>query len=87
MCYCTRIVYKTFSKYVEGLRGSRQCQKPQKLGIGMAVCRQDRAYKDYTSNRFPTYYFMLSLRRLQYKIARNSTDGEEKKDVGMGLPV
>ena len=26
-----------------------QCQKPQKLGVGMVVRRQDRACKDYTS--------------------------------------
>ena len=29
----------------------RQCQKPQILGVGMAVCQKDRAYKHYTNNQ------------------------------------
>ena len=30
-------------------------REPQKLGVGMAVCRQDRAYRDYalSSNPIP----------------------------------
>ena len=35
--------------------------KPQKLDIGMAVCRQDRAYKDYTSNPILTSIFSILL--------------------------
>ena len=39
--------------------------KPQKLGVGMAVCRQDREYKDYTSNPIPTSFLMHTV-VLQY---------------------
>ena len=39
-------VLGTFSKNAEGCRDSSITKKPQKLGIGMAVYRQDRAYKD-----------------------------------------
>ena len=49
----------------------------------MAVCRQDRAYKDYTSNPIPTSFFP-SFSRLDYEITANSTDGEEKKMWGWG---
>ena len=27
------------------------------IGVGMAVCRQDMLYKDYTSNPIPTSFF------------------------------
>ena len=33
--------------------------KTQKLGIRMAGCRQDRAYKDYTSNPISTSSFSM----------------------------
>ena len=32
--------------------------KSQQLGIGMAVCRQDMLYKDYTSNPIPISLFI-----------------------------
>ena len=32
-------------------------------------------------------FFMLSFGRQHYEISGNRTDGEEKKDVGMGLLV
>ena len=31
--------------------------KLQKLGVGMAVCREDMLYKDYTTNPIPTSFF------------------------------
>ena len=31
--------------------------KLQKLGVEMAVCRQDMLYKDYTTNPIPTFFF------------------------------
>ena len=37
-----------------------QCQKPQKLGVGMAVCRKDRAYKHYTNNPIPTSFLYVT---------------------------
>ena len=40
----------------KGMQGC-QCQKPQKLGVRMAVCKQDKAYKDYTSNPIPTSFW------------------------------
>ena len=35
-----------------------RCQKQQKLGVGIAVCRQDRAYKHYTGNSNSTSSFL-----------------------------
>ena len=32
--------------------------KSQQLGVGMAVCRQDMLYKDYTSNPIPISFFI-----------------------------
>ena len=32
--------------------------KTTELGVGMAVCRQDMLYKDYTSNPIPTSFFI-----------------------------
>ena len=32
--------------------------KLQKLGVGMAMCRQDMLYKDYTSNPIPISFRM-----------------------------
>ena len=46
---------KNIFQKCRGMQGW-QCQKPQKLSRGMAVCRQDRAYKDYTSNSIPTFF-------------------------------
>ena len=61
-------------------------QNPQKLSIAMAVCRQDRPYKDYTSNPIPTSLLFpchpsagYTLRLLR-KVLR-------KGDVGIGLLV
>ena len=51
--------------------------KNHKTCIGMAVCRQDRAYKDYTSNPIPTSIFFAVL-SLHYEITGNNTDVEEK---------
>ena len=52
-------VIKTFSKNVEGCTCRFwQCQKPQKLDRVVAVSRQDRVYKDYTSNPIPTSFFL-----------------------------
>ena len=69
------------AKNVEGCRDG-SAKKPQKLGIGMAVCRQDRVNKDYTSNPIPTFLlgiFMLSFCRLHYEMSENSIDGGEKE--------
>ena len=33
--------------------------KPQQLGVGMAVCRKDRAYKDYTSDDLSCIFLSL----------------------------
>ena len=56
--------------------------KTQKLGIRMGGCRQDRAYKDYTSNPISTSSFsMLCFCRLHYEVAGKSFD------IGMGLLV
>ena len=57
------------------------CQKPQQLGVGMAVCRQD---KDYTSNPIPTSLFAqntypCSITRRMISAINN--------DVGMELLV
>ena len=35
----------------------RAVPKPQKLDMVVAVCRQERVYKDYTSNPIPTSFF------------------------------
>ena len=32
--------------------------KLQKLGVGMAMCREDMLYKDYTTNPIPTSFFI-----------------------------
>ena len=41
------------------------CQKLQKLGVGMAVCREDMLYKDYTTNYttnlIPTSFFISEI--------------------------
>jgi len=50
-------------------------------GVGMAVSRQDRAYKDYPSNPIPTS--LLCLSRGHAEISGNSII--ELKSVGMGL--
>ena len=46
----------------------------------MAVYRQDRVYKDYTSIPTPTYivFSMLSFCGLHCEIAGNSNGGEEE---------
>ena len=50
--------------------------------IGMAVCRQDRAYKDYTSNPIPTFF---TISAVPSNVAcRRIT---KTHDVGMGLLV
>ena len=49
-----------------------------RLGIGMAVCRHDRTYRDYTSNPIPTSLSsMLSFCRLyiHYEITGNMENG------------
>ena len=49
------------------------------------MSRQDRVYKDYTSNPIPTSFFsmiVLCIPRLWYERV-----ALEKKDVGMGLLV
>ena len=49
--------------------------KTTETSIGMVVCRQDRVYKDYTSNPIPTSFFHVIVQ----EISANSTDGEEKR--------
>ena len=48
-------IYK-YGKKCKGIQGWL-CQKPQQLGVEMAVCRQDMLYIDYTSNSIPTSFF------------------------------
>ena len=60
-------------------------QKPQQLGVLMAVCKQN---KDYTSNPHPYIYFKpdIILWAICYEITGKSILNP-KKDVGMGLLV
>ena len=56
----------------------------------MAVYRQDRLYKDYTSNPIPTSFFLLEIFSVSLAMRILGTSmpcGEKKKDVGMGLLV
>ena len=59
---------------------------PTKLhvGVGMAVCRQDILYKDYTSNPIPTSFFLPEI-VMVYELS--PPPPPKKKDVGMGLLV
>ena len=53
----------------------------EKLGVGMAVCRQDMLYKDYTSNLIPTSFFLFQtaiLNNLMACIARKIISGIKK---------
>ena len=68
--------YYSFTKYK--LRKCKGCRdgvpKPQKLGVGMAVCRQVMLYKDYTSNSNPTsFLYPTSFCGLCYEITGKST--------------
>ena len=58
------------------------CQKPQQLGVGMAVCRQD---KDYTSNPIPTSLFCSKI-AYPCSITRRMISAINN-DVGMELLV
>ena len=49
-------VIKTFSKNVEGCRDG-SAKTTETIDMVMAVSRQDRVYKYYTSNPIPTSFF------------------------------
>ena len=51
------------------------CQKLQKLGVGMAVCRQDMLYKDYTTNPIPTS-FLLAQKLLYLIISLHNSQND-----------
>ena len=51
---------KNIFKKCIGMKGW-PCQKLQKLGVGMAVCRDDMLYKDYTTNPIPTSFFISEI--------------------------
>ena len=63
-----------------------ECQEPQKLDTMVAVSRQDRVCKDYTSNPIPTSFFFPSAILSYHSLGIHSTI-MEKKDVVMGLLV
>ena len=60
-----------------------RCQKPQKVGVGMTMCRQGKLHKDYTSDPIPTSFIHYVVRLLYYHITGNSI----VKHMGMGLLV
>ena len=66
----TQTSMKIITQNCRGMYGW-QCHKPQTLGVWMAVRRQDRTYKEYTSNPIPTHFFLLlhtiSVHRLKIK--------------------
>ena len=64
-------------------------QKLQKLGVGMAVCREDMLYKDYTTNPIPTSFFIseIILQVMLQDYWEEQFLSPPKKDVGVGLVV
>ena len=44
---CIHVLPKSNEKNIFRRIQGRQCHKPRKLGVGMAVCMQDATYKDY----------------------------------------
>ena len=59
--------------------------KLQKLGVGMAVCRQDMLYKDYTTNPIPTSFFIAEIiLRVMLQDYWEEQFLSQKKDVGIG---
>ena len=67
MAYFFRVLEKgtqtniqTFSKIIKGCRdGSRDGKTILNQGEGIAMCRQGRLCKDYTSNPFPTSFLYI----------------------------
>ena len=51
----------------------------------MAVCRKDRAYKDYTSYRIPAYLHMTFFLHHAFMQITGKRHCARKKSVGMGL--
>ena len=78
-----------FSKDVEGCRDGGAKKKAQKLhvGVGMAMCKKDRACKHCTSNPIPTSFFVHDiLLRLCAEITGKQCCAW-KKDVGIRIHV
>jgi len=48
------------------------------IGIGMAVSRQKRTYKDYTSNSIPIFFVIHAV--LLYRLWRKITGNERYRD-------
>ena len=65
---------KTFFKKCRG-----KGPKPQKLGAGMAVSRQDTLHEDYTNNPITILLIMALFSRLCYAILGNSIMKQKKK--------
>ena len=53
------LMYTRMKNIVKGCRDGCQ-QLHVHVGVGMAVCRQDTLYKDYTSNPIPTSFLNLT---------------------------
>ena len=63
--------------------------KPQKLDKVVAVSKQDRVYKDYTSNPIPTSFLASNWSYSQQPNGMHSPQKsyQEKRCIGMGLLV
>lgn len=71
-------IYQTKMKFISKLLQVQKCfsrgkgPKPQTLGAGMAVCRQDTLHKDYTNNPITILLIMALFSRVCYAILGNS---------------